>query len=188
MHSSRNESKERIEMSLNNPDRRPQSTNISCVTFLFLLFISSGSLLTFWGTSALKESRASLNWPAVTGKVMNVDIFVQDSEEIYPYIPYITYQYVVDDKKYTSRRVRIAGEYTYGNECAARNAVSMYALNAPVTVYYDPEEPEQALLEHQITGYGNLIVGGIFTGAGLIGILFPIMSKKRGQLVGKYSG
>jgi len=162
-------------MSLKHANEARQPTNISCAAFFtVVLFLLAGLLFIYWGTNEINVSRASLNWPSVTGKVVRVDIFHEEGEDYDYYTPYITYQYVVNDETYQSRRVRISGDMTYHDEYSALQDSGRYPLHSQVIVYYDPNQPERALLERQASGHGKLITGIVFASAGIIAV--PIMT------------
>ncbi len=72
--------------------------------------------------------------------------------------PEVTYTYTVDGKTYTGTALGL-DTVEVSNERMAREHAARYVPGAPVTVYYDPENPSRALLEPGIHSDSWLIPG-----------------------------
>ncbi len=59
----------------------------------------------------------------------------------------ITYRYAVDGQSYTSSRYWYAGGGS-GSQSDAQNTVNRYPAGAQVTAYYNPDKPDQAVLDN----------------------------------------
>lgn len=77
----------------------------------------------------------------------------------------IHYEYSVDGKIYESNVVNY-GNTGSSNRSFAEGYVNRYPVGKPVLVYYDPQQPEKAVLEPLVKDYEMvyLIVGNILLG------------------------
>jgi hypothetical protein len=98
-----------------------------------------------------KEARAlqqaAKNWASTTGKVLTSRVEVSGGDHT-SVSPRIVFQYTVYRKEYTNSQIK-AGDIhmsVYGSR-KAYDIVDKYPVGAEVTVFYDPEHPEQSALE-----------------------------------------
>jgi hypothetical protein len=147
--------------------------------FMLIIVFLIGVFTIFSGISQLLEWRAIQNWPSVMGKVVEVKVEPQEyqgsefNSEGYKsytrveYIPSVTYQYIVNRQTYTSQVISLHSDVysfdTYTTEFDARQAVT---VDTPVTVYYDPDLPENALLRKETlrSVLGTPIIGVFLLG------------------------
>ncbi len=61
----------------------------------------------------------------------------------------VRYRYVVGDKAYGGKRLRFSGN-TYREEEEASIEVNHLRLEAPLPVYYDPDNPKRSVLERGV--------------------------------------
>lgn len=135
----------------------------------------------------LWEIRQASTWPETTGKVVtskvvakNVPRLGSQSEEDpndgdvqIRNEPLIEYEYQVNGQRHRCNRYSIA-ERTSGDEL--EEVLERYPVGAIVTVYYNPRQPGQALLERDLpmgqlmAGLGCLLV--FFIGGPLLGAAF----------------
>jgi hypothetical protein len=89
-------------------------------------------------------------------------------------MPIICYEYQIKSKKYTSTKVT-EGNFTLGIDYSARLVIKRYPMGLAVNVFYNPDHPEQSVLERRVTvGVYLWIVVGIFF---LCSIFLAINSK-----------
>jgi len=62
------------------------------------------------------------------------------------YVPVVRYVYRVEGKDYRSDRIAV-GDLRNGHVTKVKPVVNRYPAGSTVTVFYDPEEPQEALLE-----------------------------------------
>lgn len=114
----------------------------------------------FWmerGQGNKKLMQASMHWPPTTGKIVSSAVThgphtERGEQRAAPkFYPEIKYEYVVNGTTFSSERRGIGGEIGLA-ENAAHAIVERYAVGAQVTVYYNPAQPSEALLERQVTG------------------------------------
>jgi hypothetical protein len=128
------------------------------------------------------EVRQAAKWPSAPGTV--VANFVQSmqnqpGELAYNFsdtevrnIPMVEYEFHVGSRKYRGNRITI-GERTSGHELEA--ILGRYPVGAEVTVYYDPANPEKAVLERDVPGWIWWVAGGCIlaiVGVPLLGVFF----------------
>lgn len=84
-------------------------------------------------------------WPTVPGKISERKVVENNIPSPDPgtyYEPYVKYSYAVGGKNYTGNKI-YAASYSYIERDAKR---ALVRLPADVTVYYNPENPQQAYL------------------------------------------
>ncbi len=101
-----------------------------------------GSALVVLAVADIKKRLTTARWPTTDGTV--VESKVNQSGKYYS--PDISYTYRVDGKKYTSSRFSIS-QTESGNPLPSQRAVKRYPPKTKVRVFYNPENPEEGLLE-----------------------------------------
>lgn len=120
--------------------------------FPFVITVGLFGVIIFWiirrsqQAKALRE--ASQNWPTTTGKVLKSRAAVRGGRRARVY-PYVLYEYEVKGQSYQSDYVRASDKLWRGYRSHdAYDIVDRYAVEATVTVYYNPANPQQSALEH----------------------------------------
>lgn len=97
--------------------------------------------------------------PDTIGKIIQVEILMKDHESedlngmrttYYSYHPKITYSYKINNSEYTNNRYSTLVEPSFDSREDAESFTAKYELNSPVTVFYDPQEPETSFLNKQL--------------------------------------
>lgn len=151
--------------------------------FTFLIFFAVGGGLGYWGWTILQDARASATWPNTPGQVVSSDVrHSTDSEGGDSYSPEVTYQYSVNDQSYQADRIKF-GENSYNSNRRAQEEVDRYPVGRTVDVYYDPAEPEKAVLEPGVSGGSYIVIsiGAVFMLISLIMAPFMLYSNLRGR-------
>ncbi len=125
---------------------------------LFFLFILLSTTTCCWQLSVISAGAASESWPTVEGVITFAEVrvhqpSVRDRRELglkTRYTPRITYRYQVDGKTYENH---VIGRYGYTSKWASGISRGQYAVGKPVTVYYNPENPAESVLEPGLGGY-----------------------------------
>lgn len=115
---------------------------------LTVLFFAVGIIIAVFSYSGYRASLASESWPTATGSIVRSEIEKQtstsgegaDKKTTVKEYPKITYQYLIDGKAYTSGKISFLPT---GN---AKQVVSRYPVGKSVSVSYNPDKPEQAVL------------------------------------------
>jgi hypothetical protein len=120
------------------------------------------------------KSVDSENWPSVQGAVLSSEIITRTEREPdshfddYYYTPKVSYNYTVNGNGHTSDRIAfIVSEEVVKNE--VQKIIDNYPVGKTVTVYYNPDNPSEAVLEPGIKDSGSMICG---TTGSLIFIIF----------------
>lgn len=139
-----------------------------------LLFVVIGVGIFFLGLRDLRTAKASAAWPATQGSITRTRIRVDDrGESSESYHPEITYGYSVMGSNYEGSRTVIGATRGYNSRPKAQAFLEDYPVGKPVTVYYDPNKPGQAVLQAGTTrgAIGTLVISGVFVGIGLIALV-----------------
>lgn len=174
-----------------NPDQPPapqtgQQSKILLFSAAFMLLL--GLAMTWFGIIFVGEANESRAWPVADGTVQSVRVTwdtTRGSGEALPdreYFYEINYEYVVDDQIYAGDRYSLgdgsnaAGRRYNSEEEARKAAYAVYRPAGDVAVYYDPADPESAVLAPGANSgtYVPLIFGAVLllTGAGLVWLYF----------------
>lgn len=113
-----------------------------------------------------KKAGESQNWSSAMGKItesyvrrkVSTDSDGDTTTSYYPEVRY-TYQYL--GTEFSGDRIAFGGKVG-GGQNKAYTAISSYPVGKDVTVYYDPNNPEDAVLERRMAGATYLIMGIIF--------------------------
>jgi hypothetical protein len=119
---------------------------------------------------------ASRGWPTVRGRVISTDIvkWVRPQGG-WAYAPAILYEYEVDGKPFGSNVVHTglsATESSYRASSAAELYVERFPAGSEVTVWYDPADPANAVLEPGGGGGQAAILLAVAIGFLVIAVLF----------------
>lgn len=145
-----------------------------CGAVFILGFIGAGIFLIYRSVQSRKKAQASQGWPSTAGlinesRVAHSTHTDTDGDSSDSYTPYIEYTYQVGGQTYTGRDLTFGFTQGYGNEAKAQSVLAKYPPGAQVSVYYDPADPQKAVLERQAGGFAaGLILGIIFLVIGLI--------------------
>lgn len=160
-----------------------KSSSFSFVTLVFgLIFLIAGYLVAFkFGAPILENAKASEQWPKASGRITASHVETsRDSENKNMYSAQVTYEYEVEGTTYTDDTVWFGGDYSSSNRSDAQQTVSKYPAGQTVDVYYQPDDPANAVLEpgakftsYLVYGIGwmILLVGILILGGMLIGMV-----------------
>lgn len=140
-----------------------------------LLFVIVGAILVFFGARQLLRADASQSWPSVTGVVTISELgkhLGNDRDDSTTYSADISYDYIVNDRDYVNGTVAFGSVQT-SDPSLARLVLKRYPVGQPVTVYYNPANPRDAVLEPGLHGatWFLPIFGALFLVVG-VGLFF----------------
>lgn len=124
--------------------------------------------------SARQSAAKAQSWAATTGRVILSTLEARRSSKGGTvHYPVVQYQYRVNATDYESRKIMPGMEW---GGSGARAVVAKYPAGSTVTVYYNPENPAEALLERDVPKYTiwlwvALILSNLFM-CGLAALLF----------------
>ncbi|MFN8383858.1 MAG: DUF3592 domain-containing protein [Anaerolineales bacterium] len=93
---------------------------------------------------AQNKEKAVMQWPSVTGTVVKSEVGIHKTSESHTEYPDVTYTYEVMGKAYRCKQILPGGDISGVN---VQSTLNRYPLNAQITVYYDPHNPKDAVLE-----------------------------------------
>ena len=114
-----------------------------------LPLLGVGCFMLLIGAHLYNKQRQSLSWPSTTGTVESARIAVTQCDKSSSRSPVILYMYTVAGVEYRSDRVRFAAGSCGGD---ARETVDLYHAGATIRVFYDPQDPSEAVLEPGVSG------------------------------------
>ncbi|HYG46338.1 MAG TPA: DUF3592 domain-containing protein [Allosphingosinicella sp.] len=123
---------------------------------------------------AVGKAKAAETWPTATGRVLSREVVEEESSDREGgtstwYNPVVTYAYTAGGRELTSQRLRF-GNYRSASRKKAEAALSPYPVGANPIVRYNPERPEECVLETRKPGPIYLVMalfGFLFIGFGL---------------------
>ncbi|MEP3479596.1 MAG: DUF3592 domain-containing protein [Fuerstiella sp.] len=142
--------------------------------FLGIVFFLIGGGLILWiGLPTLNAAKASKAWPTVDGIVIESKVRTKksnDRKDGPTYQAVVLYDYQVEGQEYSSDRIWFGGEISTSNRSQMRNIVKEYKEGEATTVYFDPQNPEEAVLQPGafFTSYFMIIFGSVFAAPGAI--------------------
>ena len=119
------------------------------VGIMVVLMILVNAVLLFNIFSAQRKASAMQTWPSASGTVVESELRSRrrgSSRRIY--YPHIVYSYNVMGQAYMGKRI---GPGKYSGTTTAREIVAKYPSGASVEVYYDPQNPSEAVLETDVS-------------------------------------
>jgi hypothetical protein len=141
---------------------------VGCLGIFILVFALGGAYLVYLGIKNMRKAQASQSWPSTSGQVTGVDVGESrstdsDGHHHTSYYPIVRYTYVVNGQSFSGDKLAFGPRTASGRYAKAQAVASRYAVGAPVTVYYNPENPEDAVLQKRAAGtMATLIIGIAF--------------------------
>ena len=113
----------------------------------------------------LARAQASQGWPAIQGTIAEswieeTSTTDDDGSIAYRYAPKVRYRYALMGKEYRGERIAF-GPGKSGSRSGAGKGLAKYPKGGSALVYYNPEKPEDAVLERSISK-GLLVTGAVF--------------------------
>ncbi len=130
---------------------------------------------------AILKGWDSKSWPSTNGTIVSSRVKTVTTRSTSTsktpgkkrtrYFPEIHYKYQVDGKEFTGNR--FAFGFSNRTKETSKNIVARYPAGAKVPVHYDPDDPEESVLE---PGVYTLNWFGILFGLGAIGFAYLVRS------------
>jgi hypothetical protein len=137
-----------------------------------LLGLVGGPLIIFDGVHSNQRDRPSLQWPEVSGKLMQCDLgYRSGTHSSYHYVT-ATYTYIVNGTRHVEHQIALwSPDLSRGN---ATEFAAAHPAPSSVDVYYDPQNPANAVLIPGADDAGNrflIIDGSVLIALGIIVVL-----------------
>jgi len=159
------------------------SLNSTLSTSIFALvavpFLIVALVFVFMIIRTSRKAHATERWNTTSGRILQSEVtsyrYRSHGSSSTMYQPTIQYEYVVNGQHLQSEHVRMGMAYGTSWTQPAQNVVDKYPAGAIVQVFYNPANPNEAVLEHSAGGSNRiltcvvvLILGILLiTGAGL---------------------
>ena len=145
------------------------------IGYLGIFVALIGGIGALWSGLAHRKARASVaaakRWREAPGKVIATHVEHRDassgSAHYAYYVPTIRYAYVVNGREQEGERLRF-GMPSARSRRAAEAMLAPYPAGAEIKVHYDPDRPDQSVLEPGKMG-SNLLVAAILCGVVFLG-------------------
>jgi len=126
------------------------SALISCIVVLPFLIVAL--VFFFIWRRNNQQAQASRNWPSTLGTIGASSIQARPSHSSEggtstAYYPEVLYQYEVNGNRYMGQRITFGSQVGYGDSNRARAIVDRYVPGNQIRVYYNPNNPSDAVLE-----------------------------------------
>lgn len=110
----------------------------------------SGTVALLFGIYILQlpMAAASLSWPTVEGSILSSEVYEQCCGEYSEgWFPKVSYRYSVAGKEYISDKVEFVSMGDGNTSYFALQVIRRYPVGKQVKVYYNPLDPDVAVLE-----------------------------------------
>ncbi len=130
------------------------------------IFCLLGGIFLLIGIAGQKKAAKSAAWPTASGTVLSSSIIEKssmddDGASSSSYEPRVVYQYSIMGTAYEGKRISFGEKNAGRKKC--NEIVARYPAGSLVNVRYNPEKPDEAVLESSARGStGNIILGIVF--------------------------
>lgn len=108
-----------------------------------ILIIVGGLYLLRYSYRLGKETKESLTWPYVNGKILENDLLEIGAGAHPSYDVNLSYEYTVMSKVYQGTRPHL---YTITTKKEAEDIVDRFKVGDEISVFYNPKNPESSVL------------------------------------------
>jgi len=122
-----------------------------------------GLLIIVSSMYSLSRKKKSLNWSLAYAEILSSEVIYIDDEHNHP-VPQIFYRYLINKVPYTSGIYQLDRAYKLKE---ALSIVKKYKVGRKITVYYDTNNPSNAVIVKGYNGYERNVI--------LLGIIFILM-------------
>jgi len=150
---------------------------------LAFIALVMGAGLAVWAGDRLLQLREMENWPTTMATVDQVDFAPDPDAPTGPSYPNIVYTYDVDGATYTSTRISLSGPEPVTEDDQSQ-WLAYYPPGEEVLVFYDPDSPEDAVLEREgpVPAYAALVLGGLVAIASLVALVAGLMDSYKRRI------
>jgi hypothetical protein len=162
------------------------------IAYVVPCFILFGGLAGLWiSIGYLFDAYSSVTWPCTTGTIIRSELgsesaFKQDEDRT-RYWPEVEYQYDVDGETFQSNNITLdglrSGPHVGTGKEWAEEVLSRYPIDVHVSVHYDRDAPERAVLQTGVS-LDNVFVpifATVLTLIGSVWLWFVLFSRSGGS-------
>lgn len=110
-------------------------------------FVIIALVFLFMGLNARRRASIAKTWPQTVGQVLASGVESRRSSRSTAYYLKVVYTYQVNGQQLTSDRVTLGAPIGLGNYRAMEKRAAAYPPGNSVMVYYNPDNPAEAVLE-----------------------------------------
>lgn len=135
------------------------------VIFLLVSLLAATTAIKDW-----RHYRESESWVPATAQITTGNIIARRGSKNTSYVLDIAYAYMVLGQSYENNQFSFGSEGTgYDTRKKAEGMLAKYPTGSQTTIYHDPNNPQQAVLERKFDSTGAIlaVIVGIL-GAGMI--------------------
>jgi len=125
-----------------------------------------------------QKAKASQTWPSVKGRIVSTNIRLEEigdeDTSRMEYIPEVHFEYEVDEMTFKGKRFSFGSEPSFGSAEKARKFLQPYPDGQEVDLFYNPEDPGEAVLSQGMRKMGASLIVGILLVVLMICLLCPI--------------
>ncbi|RCK72143.1 MAG: hypothetical protein ANABAC_2124 [Anaerolineae bacterium] len=149
-----------------NGDAFPILFALLCGGFFCLIFGVLGVWLVITSRKERQKAAASQNWPSVPAQINLAEVrersSLDDEGDVRrTYYAHVEYSYQVGGVTYQGDKIAFGARKEYSSPKKPREEIARYPVGAQVRVYYNPENPKEAVLEHHVVGGNFMLIFGI---------------------------
>ncbi|MBS2101220.1 DUF3592 domain-containing protein [Carboxylicivirga linearis] len=112
-----------------------------------------GLIILIFNLRSLIKANSSKNWLSAEGEILNSELDITKSfgESDKVYNPKVEYKYLVNGKEYCSTRIYYGSSSSSTfKKSKSRNIIEKYPKGSRVTVFYDPMNESEAVIERGV--------------------------------------
>lgn len=129
---------------MSSPKITPITTFIVGVSFI----VGAWLINTHFSIPMVEEAKTSESWPAAPGIITHSDVDQSMDDGKAMYAAEINYEFAVENKSYIGNKISLSsGNSKTSSLREVKKDLQEYPIGKEVTVYYDPELPNNAVLK-----------------------------------------
>lgn len=152
-----------------------------CISGVITIFAFAGLFLLFKLMQSFLLAKQSKHWLTTPGKVVFSGVETQtttdESGTTTTYLAKVIYEYQVADQLFQHNRIAFNSDSSTSNYKSQAAISARYQIEKPTLVYYDPENPAEAVLERKVTFVmTTIIISALFLGISLFVMFITLWS------------
>lgn len=137
-----------------------------CGGFFFLVFGGLGVWLIVNSRKQRQKVEASRNWPTTVAQITLAEVrekseYDSEGDTRRYYYPHVEYTYQVAGITYQGNQLTFGAKRGYSSPKKANEEIARYPVGAQVRAYYNPANPQEAVLEQRAVGSNFMLIFGI---------------------------
>jgi len=144
-----------------------------------LVFGVIGAVLIFLYFRNKNKAKASEGWPSTYGRIVSNDVSVSyqndDDYRRVSYLPKVQFTYQVGGESFTGKRIAFGSDPDFNTRRKATNFLLQYPVGAEVAVFFNPENPSEAVLSQKMRSMTAGLIVGIVMLVIMVCALCPVL-------------